>query len=104
MNDHAMRKTVEEKVRERAQRDPAFRQLLTTDPRSALRDEVGIEIPEDVKITVVEESPSTVYLVLPQESAAAGQELSDDELDEVAGGCSVIAAYGPTNSQNCAYM
>jgi hypothetical protein len=39
-----------------------------------------------VEIQVVEETPTTAYLVLPAGPVRAGQELSDQELEAVAGG------------------
>jgi hypothetical protein len=61
-------------ILDRATRDPAFRQ------------ELGVSIPKSIEIRVVEESPSTLYLVSPPQPIAAGQELSDQELEKVAGG------------------
>jgi hypothetical protein len=50
---------------ERAKRDAAFRQELVSDPRRVLEREFGVTIPETVRISVLEESPENLYLVLP---------------------------------------
>jgi hypothetical protein len=48
---------------------------------------MGSPLPEDVEVRVVEESADTIYLVLPSTSPLGqGEELSDQELEAVAGG------------------
>ena len=74
------------RIVDRATRDPQFRQNLLQDPKRTVEQELGVSIPENIEIRVVEETPSTLYLVLPAQSIRAGQELSDQELEQVAGG------------------
>jgi Nitrile hydratase, alpha chain len=80
------RDTVTSRVIERATRDPQFRQELLRDPKETVEQELGVRIPDGTEIRVVEETPSTLYLVLPPQSMAAGQEISDQDLEQVAGG------------------
>ena len=82
------RQTFEAQVIERSLRDPEFRQELMSNPRDVMEREFGMRIPEGVEIKVIEETPEKVYLVLPQGVASGGEafELSDEELDAVAGG------------------
>ena len=48
---------------------------------------MGAQLPEGVEVRVVQESADTIYLVLPSASAVGeGGELSDEELEAVAGG------------------
>ncbi len=48
---------------------------------------MGSRLPEGVEVRAVEESPQTIFLVLPSASpVGAGGELSDQELEAVAGG------------------
>lgn len=90
------RKQTEAQVIARAQQDASFRQRLTKDPKGAISRELGITLPDSVNVEVVEETSSKVYLVLPPRAASAGSQLSDAELEGVAGGWSV------DNSLECA--
>jgi hypothetical protein len=84
--DSQSRDQVEQRIAEKAASDPDFRQQLINDPRATLGAELGVSLPENVNVTVLEESTSNVYIVLPPAGTAAGTELSDEELGAVAGG------------------
>ncbi|HEV8025674.1 MAG TPA: NHLP leader peptide family RiPP precursor [Candidatus Nanopelagicales bacterium] len=49
----------------RAMEDPEFRERLLSDPVSAIEEAVGMSVPDDVEIIVVENGPKTFHLVLP---------------------------------------
>ena len=78
---------------ERATRDQGFRQELLRDPRGVIERELGVQIPPGVEIRVVEETPTTSYLVLPPPPAAPVEELSDGDLEGVAGGSTASTCY-----------
>jgi hypothetical protein len=81
------RAEVERRIIERSLQDDAFRQRLLEDPRGALQEELGTRLPEEVEVRALEESADTIYLVLPSESPiGGGAELSEQELEAVAGG------------------
>jgi hypothetical protein len=82
----------------RASEDEAFRALLLSDPKVALKQELGVEMPAAVRFHVIQESPSDLYMVLPLKPAAlrhaiTGDELSDAELDSVSGGGDIDGCY-----------
>ena len=83
-------------VVERASTDREFRSQLLQDPKGTLSQTFDVQIPEFIQVEVVEESPSKIYLVLPPASQEAGQELSDRDLEAVAGGWTELTACGAT--------
>ena len=81
------RAEVERTLVQRSMEDEDFRQRLLDDPKGAVEQELGSRLPEGVEVRAVEESAQIIYLVLPSASPLGqGGELSDQELDEVAGG------------------
>jgi hypothetical protein len=53
-----------QKLAEKALNDESFRSLAKKDPNAALKS-VGAKVPDGVKVKVVENSPSTIHVVLP---------------------------------------
>ena len=70
------------KIIAKAWRDPAFKAALIANPTAALKAE-GIAVPAGMAVTVLENTDKQFHLVLPP---APTDELSDDELERVAGG------------------
>ncbi len=68
----------------RATRDAAFRKRLLEKPKEAIQEELGLQVPDDFEIRVVEENPSRGYLILPP--LLPEGEMNESELDLVAGG------------------
>ncbi len=87
-NPVTTRKQLEAQLIDRAMKDETFRQELLRDPRGVFERELGIRLPEHINVQVLEESPTTVHLVLPRPPANAGVELADEELEGVDGGAS----------------
>jgi nitrile hydratase alpha subunit len=81
------RAEIERTLVQRSMEDEDFRQTLLDDPKAAVEQELGTQLPEGVEVRVVEESGQSIYLVLPVRSAdLPPSELSDQDLDAVAGG------------------
>jgi hypothetical protein len=74
-----------DKIVEQAQKNPKYYDLLMSNPRLLMEKQLGIMIPAQVNIKVLEETPDTYYVVLPY-FAREGAELSDADLENVAGG------------------
>jgi len=81
----------------RALKDENFRQLLKDDPKNGIESELGIKLPESLKINIIEEKSDEIYLVLPAINRV-GAEISDADLELVAGGWT-----GNTDCGTCAY-
>lgn len=79
------RDNAESRIVAKALSDEGFKRALLSDPRAIISREMGFELPADLKINVVEETPNNFYVVLPH-LAGRSAELSDTELEAVAGG------------------
>jgi len=66
--------------------NPNYRAAMLKDPKAVLAKQMGAEIPDWLNVKVVEETADTSYLVVPRLATAAGDELSDADLEKVAGG------------------
>jgi hypothetical protein len=79
---------MERRLIEKSVEDESFRQRLIEDPKGGVEQELGARLPEGVPVVTVEETPDTIYLVLPSASMASGEggALSDQDLESVAGG------------------
>jgi hypothetical protein len=86
------RAELERRLIEKSLQDESLRQRLLADPRAALEEELGTRLPENIEVRVVEETADTIYLVLPSASPVGEVgELSDQDLEAVAGGSSAGA-------------
>lgn len=86
------------KVQQAAATDEEFRAELLKDPNGTIGKLAGEELPEDFKVKVIENDPQyAATFVLPP---MVGEELSDDELDSVAGGACVVD-FGACGAKGC---
>lgn len=72
---------IKEQIIKKALSDKDFKEILVNNPKTAIG-RLGVQLPAEVEVKVVEESPGVVYLVLP----ASPDRLTDDQLGDVAGG------------------
>jgi hypothetical protein len=71
-------------VYQRSVADAYFRQKCLSDPHGAVKEAGGLEMPKTARFRFVERVEEIVYVLPPRRSA--GDELTDAELDDVAGG------------------
>jgi hypothetical protein len=92
MSEGSGRAEMERRIVQRSIEDEPFRQRLLEDPKAAVEQELGTRLPEGVRVVTLEETADTIYLVLPSTSMAGreGGELSDQQLESVAGGDDVL--------------
>jgi hypothetical protein len=65
--------------------DAGFRQLCLTAPATAVKEQSGKDLPDNFAIRFVENRGANLTIVLPDPIPSSG-ELSDTELESVAGG------------------
>lgn len=72
----------EQRLIDKASADSTFREKLKSDPKGAINELMGMDLPDELSITVHEEDESTLHFVLPP----AGDELNSAEMVETVGG------------------
>ena len=70
-----------ERLIEKAVEDETFRARLLADPKDAVRDELGMQVPDGFTIEVHEEAEHTSHLVLPPSA-----QVEEAEMEQAAGG------------------
>jgi hypothetical protein len=68
-----------------ASKNPDYRSALLSDPKDIIERQLDTKLPESLSVRVVEDTPDTMHIVLPY-VASEGEELSDSDLEMVAGG------------------
>lgn len=58
----------------KAWEEPAFKNFLLSDPKNAIKEAFQVDLPAEIELMVVEETPTLVYFILPPkpEDVAAG--------------------------------
>ncbi len=75
---------IKAKIIAKAWKDPKFKKKLMENPRAALK-EMGVAMPNDININIIEEGQGSYTLVLPQPRIAT-EELSEKEIEKIVGG------------------
>ena len=91
----ATRRDLETALIEKSRKDPEFKRKVVSDPKGMLEEHTGQKLPSQVKIFIHEEDANTLHFSIPAPPANFS-ELSDDQLEKVAGG------QGPARSQTFA--
>ena len=86
MLDQTMRQTIAAQLRTRLMRSRALRQRLLANPKAVLAEEFDVQTPDDLRVTVVENTPFHQYLSLPAPSGqptADAQPAAADEFEDL---------------------
>jgi hypothetical protein len=84
------RRELEARLLDKAWKDAAFRRALVEDPKGTLERELEVKLPEGMSLAVLEETATSRHLVLPPAPTGNGGELSEAELEAVAGGATAM--------------
>lgn len=66
--------------------DENLKNEFKSNPKAVLERELGVKVPDDYNMEVLEETKDKHYFVIPVNPAAIGSKLDDAELEQVAGG------------------
>ncbi len=83
------RQEMESLIVQRAWKDDAFRDEFIADPKATIEKYSGQKLPAEVTILAHPEDDKTIHFVIPPKPANA-DELSDEDLEKVAGGIDII--------------
>jgi hypothetical protein len=76
----ADKQNLQAKIIKMAWENEGFKKELLVNPKKAIQKALEVSIPENIEIKVVEETPETVYLVLPVNPASVGTVKESGEL------------------------
>ena len=86
------RQEIEAHIIAKAWKDEAYKQELLNNSKAVIEQEFGLELADDINVQVVEENASSLYLVLPMQPDLSTDEVSEEELEAVAGGIGIFGA------------
>lgn len=93
-----------QRVLVRSVTDAEFRQQLINDPVSAVTDETGVIPPSDTVVRFTEKPEGVDELVVLPDFIGENAELTEDELEAVAGGAALEdSCWNTCNGTNCGH-
>ena len=85
MPENLSRGEIQDLLMKFSKSNPTYREALLKNPKAVVEGQMGGKLPAGITVKAVEENPNTIYVVVPY-VAKAGDELSDGDLEAVAGG------------------
>ncbi|WP_052293721.1 NHLP leader peptide family RiPP precursor [Azospirillum sp. B510] len=85
------RRELEAKIVARAWSDDAFKAKFLADPKAMFEEHLGTKLPETLEITAHEETAEALHFVIPAKPRIDLDELSEEDLEKVAGGVDALA-------------
>ena len=80
------RRDLEAKIIALAWQDEEFRKKFLADPKAQFEARLGTKLPAALKMSAYQEDENSLHFVIPAKPTADLGELSDEELEKVAGG------------------
>jgi hypothetical protein len=85
---------LENKIITKARENPQFKQQLLTNPKQVFEQELGQQLPNDIEVEVLQQTPHKLYIVLPMSIDELAQAyLSEEELEAVSGGTNPVVGW-----------
>jgi len=88
--DTSPRRQLETALIQKAWKDPEFRKEVVKDPKGTFEKATGKKLPAEARIIIHEEDANTIHFSIPP-SPDQLSELSDEDLEKVAGGTEFVA-------------
>ncbi len=85
MADTLSRGQIQDLLAKFAKGNPQYRAALIKNPKAVVEGQLNNKLPAAMKVKAIEETADTIYVVVPY-VPAAGKELGDAALEQVAGG------------------
>jgi hypothetical protein len=85
-NSNISRKDIRDALVRAALKDEAFRESLLANPKFAVERALGTTLPDRLKVVLLQETDDLMYIVLPKDFPDQNANLSDAELETIAGG------------------
>jgi len=85
-NSNISRKDIKEALVRAALKEEAFRESLLANPKFAVERALGTTLPDRLKVVLLQETDDLMYIVLPKDFPDDTSNLSDAELETIAGG------------------
>ena len=80
------RKDVREALVRTALKNEFFRESLVVNPKLAVERALGTKLPQDMDVVVLQDADDKMFIVLPMQLPFETGDLSDAELEKIAGG------------------
>lgn len=84
------RRELEAKIVARAWEDEDFRRRFLANPKAMFEEYLGTKLPENLVMTAHEEDTNSLHFVIPAKPTVDLEELSDEDLERVAGGVEIV--------------